>query len=72
MLLVLPAMLLGTVGMAAPNSSQTAKIWGIETVYPTREDRLWGFLTQFHFCDFRGKEFFNSHAWFQQLTVRLA
>jgi hypothetical protein len=32
------------------------------------EDR---FLTRFHFCDFCGNEFFNSYAWFQQLTFAL-
>jgi hypothetical protein len=39
-----------------------SQIWGIENVYPTRENRLWGFLTRFCFCEFRGQEFFNSHA----------
>ena len=32
-----------------------------------REDRLYRILTRFYFCDFRGKEFFNSHACLQQL-----
>jgi len=37
-----------------------------------REDRLKRFLTQFCFCDFRLKEFFNSHAGLQQSATRLA
>jgi len=34
-----------------------------------REDRLKRFLTQFCFCDFRLKEFFNSHAIYRQLRA---
>jgi hypothetical protein len=33
-----------------------------------REDRLKRFVTQFCFCDFRPKEFFNSHSPLHSLT----
>jgi hypothetical protein len=41
---------------------KTAEIWGIENVYPNRESRLYGILARFYFYEFRGKDFFNSHA----------
>jgi hypothetical protein len=41
----------------------------MENVQVTRENRLLVILTRFYFVDFCGSEFFNSHAWFQQLSV---
>jgi hypothetical protein len=40
---------------------RTAKISGIEHVYPRRERRLQGFLTQSFSEHFSGSEFFNNH-----------
>jgi hypothetical protein len=44
----------------------------MENVHPTREDRLWGFLRAFIFCEFRRKEFFNSHSQLHSLTCEKA
>jgi hypothetical protein len=40
---------------------QNDQIWGIENVSENRERRLYGILTRFYFCEFLGREFFNSH-----------
>jgi len=48
---------------------KTAKISGIENVYPRRERRLWGFLTQSFSEHFSRSEFFNSHACSRQLEL---
>jgi hypothetical protein len=47
---------------------KTAKISGIENVYPRRERRLQGFLTQSFSGHFSGSEFFKSHRPFRSLT----
>jgi hypothetical protein len=47
-------------------SPETTKIWSIENVWENRECGLWGILALFCFREFRGKEFFNSHAILQQ------
>jgi hypothetical protein len=49
----------------SPFFSKTAEISGIENVYPRRERRLQGFLTQSFSDHFSGSEFFNSHNCFQ-------
>jgi hypothetical protein len=36
-----------------------------------REDRLERILTRFYFCDFRAKEFFNTHACLQEPNLEL-
>jgi hypothetical protein len=49
---------------------QNDQIWGIENVSENRERRLYGILTRFYFCEFLGREFFNSHACLQQPGVK--
>jgi len=34
----------------------------MENVYPPRENRSWGILTQFYFCRFGQRESYNSYA----------
>src|SRR5450432_4004279 len=47
-------------------SLQNDQIGGIENVSENRERRLYGILTRFYFCEFLGREFFNSHACLRQ------
>jgi hypothetical protein len=53
----------GVEKLAFPPNDQ---IRGIENVSANRERRLYGILTRFYFCEFLGKEFFNSHACLRQ------
>jgi len=41
---------------------QTAKISGMENVWQSEKIAHKRNLTQFYFCEFSSKEFFNSHA----------
>jgi hypothetical protein len=50
-------------------SLQNDQIWGIENVSENRERRLYGILTRFYFCEFLGREFFNNHRHFHQLSA---
>jgi hypothetical protein len=53
-------------------SLQNDQIRGIENVSENRERRLYEILTRFYFCEFLGREFFNSHRQFHQLSQKPA